>query len=427
MKRALGCITALAFWAAGCAPADPGAGEIYFPQQEPGGPGSVSWSPVDEVRVQVFPHLDRYTQPVGGEPAGSSIRFETPGRCWSYPAFGGPESSGGSSWLTTAAGRELAFSPSSSGLPAWVECDSPATLVREGDVDAIRYAGRFHVSRHPRGLRVVNVIGLEEYLRGVVPAESMPSWDAGALQAQAIAARTFAQYEALVERAKPGYAGIDFDDTIAHQAYLGLSRTHERTDDAIRGTAGRILVSGGGVISAYFAADHAGHSEDAEHVWGRALPYAVGKQEPFEAGLIPESAWHAETTLAKLQAAVGGGKADAAPPARVLVPEGGRWPSGRARIVRFVYADGKTRDHSADQLRSALRLRSTHFELAAGAGGAVRIDGRGNGHGVGLSQWGAQILASRMGWPAERILTFYYTGVRVCREHRGMMTFLRCD
>jgi SpoIID/LytB domain protein len=107
-------------------------------------------------------------------------------------------------------------------------------------------------------------------------------------------------------------------------------------------------------------------------------------------------------------------------PVRTLtVPDALRYPSGRARAVRLALRDGAIFDLDALELRKALQLRSTMFSIE-GNSKQVGFDGRGYGHGVGMSQDGARALSLSKKWTASQILHFYYTGVQICDASRRL-------
>jgi len=116
----------------------------------------------------------------------------------------------------------------------------------------------------------VDVMELEEYLRGVVPQEMPPSWPPEALKAQAVAARCYAERA----RAAPRHAerGMDVCNTICCQAWLPLH--FEATDDAVIGTEGVMARHGGNIITAFYSGHCGGQTVGNEKVWGGSpLPY----------------------------------------------------------------------------------------------------------------------------------------------------------
>lgn len=126
------------------------------------------------------------------------------------------------------------------------------------------------------GLVALNVLALEDYLLGVVPSEVMPSWPEAALEAQAVAARTYAISRMSTNQTQT----YDVYSTIADQAYTGISKEHERTSAAVEATAGQVLTYQGFPITAYFSADAGGYTKDGELPYLRAVP-SFAPESPY--------------------------------------------------------------------------------------------------------------------------------------------------
>jgi cell wall-associated NlpC family hydrolase len=124
----------------------------------------------------------------------------------------------------------------------------------------------------------VLTLDLEEYLRGVVPAEVYASYHAEALKAQAIAARTYAARRISSQTTKP----YDVDDTTATQAYRPHDRLDPRTDAAVRATTGEVLRYGGRLIDAVYTDSNGGRIVSAKERWGSNVPYLVAKNDPYD-------------------------------------------------------------------------------------------------------------------------------------------------
>ena len=146
------------------------------------------------------------------------------------------------------------------------------------------YRGKLTVS--PLGttqVQVVNTVDLESYVDGVVPSESIPSWPAAALQAQAVAARTYA----VAQRPGPTY---DICDTTACQVYGGADIEDARTTAATHATAGQVRTYGGVPISAEFGASNGGWTVSG------GVPYLPAKADPYD-GIDPRSSHSWTSTL----------------------------------------------------------------------------------------------------------------------------------
>ncbi len=268
------------------------------------------------------------------------------------------------------------------------------------------YRGVVELRRTEGGLTVINELDLESYLYGVLKMEINPAWPAEAVKAQAVAARTLA-VASLGRFAREGY---DVRDTTDSQVYGGVTFEDPRATAAVDATRGVLLLYGGQPILAVYHADSGGRTEASENVWGRAYPYLRSVDDPYVAG-SPYERWTLSLPLARLEEAVRAGGLPVRGLRSVEVAEASE--SGRALRVRLSGDEG-TWELSGHRMRLLLGpdvLRSTLFTVRV-EGGVATFEGRGWGHGVGLSQWGARGMALR-GWDFVRILRHYYTGAQV--------------
>jgi len=131
------------------------------------------------------------------------------------------------------------------------------------------YKGSLLVINDKKGLTVVNEIDMENYIKGVVPAEMPTSWNIEAHKAQAIAARSYA----IANMGKRLEYGFDLYDTPQDQNYIGVSAETVQTNKAVEFTHGQVLVYNGVVIPAYYHASAGGSTLSARRVWGNDVPY----------------------------------------------------------------------------------------------------------------------------------------------------------
>jgi stage II sporulation protein D len=154
-----------------------------------------------------------------------------------------------------------------------------------------QYYGSLEFKNIGGSLYTINIINIEQYLRGVVPAESPHSWPIEALKAQAVAARSYALCNI---NSDPGSA-FDVDDTTRFQVYLGKSYYQTETDQAVSQTAGQVVVYGADVVPAYFFSTSGGYTENNENVWGGSpRPYLRGVPSPWETD-SPYWSWSTQT------------------------------------------------------------------------------------------------------------------------------------
>ncbi len=260
------------------------------------------------------------------------------------------------------------------------------------------YRGKVRLMRQGKGVTAVNLVDLEQYLYSVVGGEAYPTWPLEALKAQAVAARTYALYKSTA--ASNQY--YDLDTSIQTQVYKGLETEYLSTQEAVNATESQVLTYNGKYILAAFHSSSGGHTENVEDVWSSPLPYLRGVVDYDQ--LSPVFQWNKSFSPDQLSNLIGGvGKV------RSLIPER-TTPHGRIITLKVV-GDRASKRINASQLREALDLRSTLFTVSLDSG-TFEIDGRGYGHGIGMSQWGTYYLAEQ-GVTYDRILTHYYQNARL--------------
>jgi stage II sporulation protein D len=166
-------------------------------------------------------------------------------------------------------------------------------------------AGHYHGALEFRpspfsGLAVVNVVGLDDYVKGVVPGEMPASWAPEALKAQAVAARSYA-----LATDAGGPVFDQYPDTRS-QVYQGADGQQPSTDAAVQATAGQVLRYHGTIAATYFFSTSGGHTENIENVFYGAQPepYLVGVDDPYD-NLSPKHRWTLNTTTKWLQRRLG--------------------------------------------------------------------------------------------------------------------------
>jgi stage II sporulation protein D len=275
-------------------------------------------------------------------------------------------------------------------------------------VGALQVRGSVEVQSTGSGLRVVNHVGLEDYVAGTLGREIYPGWELETLKAQAVATRTYALHRLGRRRSRAFDLGADTRD----QVYGGADAETPRIRAAVAATRGELLAWRGAPILSAFHATSGGQTASAEEVWGRALPYLTSRAVPDEQD-SPDTYWRAVVTGTTLRRALAplGVRLGAVRQLRVI----DRSASGRARRVRVVGTEGSA-ELSGRELRSALgpeTIRSTLFDVHS-KGGEFVFAGSGHGHGVGMSQWGAEAMAKR-GATYREILAAFYPGATLTR------------
>jgi len=271
-------------------------------------------------------------------------------------------------------------------------------------INGREYWGRLELLRQGDGFAVVNELPLEDYLVGVLRAESDERWPIEALRAQAVVARTYAAYHRRINAAKPYHIVA----STANQQYAGRVPATSPFWEAVRGTDGQILLWEGDLFPAFYHTESGGFTEDPRTVFAaRNMPALRAIRDEF-AGASPHYAWSFQLPLTEMSAALRRTAYDVGAVTAIEVVE--RTPSLRAVWVAVRGTRGVARLRGSD-LRRILgydTFKSTLFAVTVDDR-VVRFTGRGWGHGVGMSQWGAKGMAEQ-GYEAHQILTYYYPG-----------------
>lgn len=260
---------------------------------------------------------------------------------------------------------------------------------------------------------------LERYLTGVVRGEMPASFEMEALRAQAAAERSYVYYQLAAGR-KDAHPDADFcTDHTCCSAYLSETAAREkwggdfapwntRVEQAVSDTDGQVVLYNGRPILAVFHSSSAGRTAAAGDVWSGDLPYLVSVDSPEGEETVPN--YYSTVTFTAAEAKE---KLLAAYPELKLSGTPDRWfgaaaenGSGRVETVSV----GGT-DIEGTELRQIFGLRSACFTVAADSE-SVTFRVTGYGHGVGMSQYGANQLA-REGKTWQEILEWYYTGATV--------------
>lgn len=273
-------------------------------------------------------------------------------------------------------------------------------------LDGRRYRGALELRHKSGGLTAVNIVPVDGYLRSVVPEEMPVDWPAEAIKAQSVAARSFA----LASRGRHASEGYDLCTTTHCQLYTGTAAEKSASNAAIKATRGEVLTYGGKPIEALFHTDSGGMTENSEDVWGSHVPYLrAAKDTPTKT--MPWTKTISRADLERKLAAkghdIGKVRSIALSPLAIGRAAKDRTASGRVKTMTVKGTKG-TATLSGTTWRSLLGLKSTLFDAKL-AKDMVTFTGYGSGHGLGISQWGAERMAAK-GKSYADILHHYYTG-----------------
>lgn len=270
-------------------------------------------------------------------------------------------------------------------------------------------------------LTLVNALPLEEYLYGVVPSEMPASWPIEALKTQAIAARTYV----LSNIGQYSQDGFDILPTTASQVYGGVEEETPVSNQAVNETRGKVVTYNSRLITAYYSSGAGGMTESGLDAWGSNIPYLKPVKDYDQDS--PRFTWYKTINNDEIKSILSKEYlTDIGNIIKISVND--VTSSGRAKTVTFE-GDRGSATIDAKKWRSSAKLSSTFFNVVPVDPGTLvindnlsvptlfRFNGRGFGHGAGMSQWGARSLA-KSGRSSEEILRYYYQGTDIVHIDR---------
>lgn len=341
----------------------------------------------------------------------------------------------GEQWSIERDGRMLRAARADGLHTDWVAGPLVARIADTGLLvaDGKRYRGELQVRASDSGLVIVNRLAIDDYLRGVVPLEIGPRAlaESAAVQAQAVAARSYA----FVHLGAGATVAYDVTSGVLDQVYGGVEAETPIASSAVESTRGLVLKYAGRVVNAPYHSSCGGMTAGPEEVWhSDSVPYLkpvsdrIPGTDRMYCDIAPSFHWTRTWSAADLNAAVArylasytsvpGGNAGMAREVTI----GSRTASGRVGTLTLSTDRGNFVLRGND-IRFVLRspdgtiLNSTLFSVESSIGpdghlAALTLHGMGNGHGVGMCQWGA-IGRARAGQDFRTILATYYPGTTV--------------
>lgn len=252
----------------------------------------------------------------------------------------------------------------------------------------------------------IDVVPLEEYIIGVVAGEMPASFKKEALKAQAVAARSYVMYK-IVNNKKSNY---DVTDTTLNQVYLDDStlkknwknkyeENKKKIESAVEETAYEYITYNGKIADALFFSTSSGYTENSEDVFVSALPYlksVESKWDNISPSYIINKNYNKDDFCKKLQITCTN---------KINIEITDKTKSGRINKLKI-----NNKEFTGKEIVNIFSLKSVKFEIKVTD--KVVITTRGFGHGVGMSQYGAEGMA-RAGYTYDQILKYYYTGVKI--------------
>jgi stage II sporulation protein D len=270
----------------------------------------------------------------------------------------------------------------------------------------ISVSGFVHLVRKGKGFLVINRVDIEEYVKGVVPAEVSSTWHPEMLKAQAVAARTYALYQQMLSATRE----YDVVATVQDQVYRGKQGVDAGILRAVEDTRGLVVTYQDAPIYAAFSSTAAGLTEDAVNVWSKEYPYLKGVECPFDL-MSPYYQWKSSFKIDTLEQNLRQQGFSVGTIATITPVSFSR--GGRVAKLRVLHSGGEL-VLRGEELRKAVGytiIPSTQFAIES-IGRDVVLSGFGAGHAVGMCQWGAKELAE-LGYPFSTILRYYYPGTEL--------------
>lgn len=265
-------------------------------------------------------------------------------------------------------------------------------------VDKIKrnYGGAISFRVNNKKLDIVNRVEMDEYLKGVLPKEMSPSFPMESLKAQALCSRSFAinNYNKFIKN------GYNLDDTTRSQVYYGKDVEEKTTNKAVEETIGQVIKYDGKVAETIFCASSGGYTVASSEAWGgNSVPYLISKEDPYSV-----HPWKYELKNSDLK------KLNLTDVFSVSLDYNN---SNRVNNLTFSTSKGDVKIKATDFRKKIGNtiIKSTLFDVNV-IGNKVFVSGKGYGHGVGMSQYGAVEMAKK-GSNYKDIIGFYFPGTNI--------------
>lgn len=265
-------------------------------------------------------------------------------------------------------------------------------------VDKIKrnYGGAISFRVNNKKLDVVNRVEIDEYLKGVLPKEMSPSFPMESLKAQALCSRSFAinNYNKFIKK------GYNLDDTTSSQVYYGKDVENKSTNKAVEDTLGQVIKYNGEVAETIFCASSGGYTVASSEAWGgNSVPYLIAQEDPYSV-----HPWKYELKDSDLK------KLNLSDVFSVSLDYNN---SNRVNNLTFSTSKGDVKIKATDFRKKIGNtiIKSTLFDVNV-IGNKIFVSGKGYGHGVGMSQYGAVEMAKK-GSNYKDIIEFYFPGTNI--------------
>lgn len=273
------------------------------------------------------------------------------------------------------------------------------------------YIGTLEVYDGSGSLLVVNELYLEAYLVGIINNEISAKWPGDVVKTQAVIARTYA----LNQKRKRAGELYHIEGSILGQVYSGVDTEDAEALRAVRSTHGEILAYNGEPALTVYHSNAGGMTDSAKDVWSMDYPYLKSVESPFDNDSRTLT-WDFALSAGSLRKLLSGSGYNIGEPADIYPEDTTR--SGRVRVLVIKDADGRRVRLTGEDFRKIVgysAIKSALFKVER-SGDIFIFKGRGSGHGVGLSQWGAKGMSEK-GYSYREILRHFYPGTSLLRAY----------
>lgn len=273
------------------------------------------------------------------------------------------------------------------------------------------FRGAIEVAEGKDNLLAINELYLESYLVGIINNEISSRWPMDVIKTQAVIARTYALYN----RSKRPDGPYHVEGSVMGQVYSGAGAEDDAASRAVRETRGEILTFSGEPALTVYHSNAGGMTDSSKDVWERYYPYLLSVESRYDSA-APQFLWEFSLPAASFgellkKHGFAVGSPEEVNPVTVT-------KAGRIKTVSITDREGRKIKVSGEDLRKMVGyniLKSTIFEVKR-TGELFVFKGKGSGHGVGLSQWGAKGMAED-GYSYREILNHYYPGTDLERAY----------
>jgi stage II sporulation protein D len=269
------------------------------------------------------------------------------------------------------------------------------------------YQGYLKLKKSGEKINVINVLTIEDYLKGVLPKEVNSNWEIEALKAQAVVSRTYI----IANLNKHSNQGFDICSTTHCQVYGGLECQTNSTEQAIKETKGEVLMYDGKFAQTVFHANCSGHTDDPKYIWNwKDTPAYLKGVKCGYCYNAPHNKWEHVLDMNFIIKKLADKKIGRIKKIKIK----GKTFSGAAKDLEIIHSYGKL-ILNAYQFRlvvDAWKLKSHFFSSIETNANKIYFKGRGWGHKVGLCQWGAKGMAEK-GKTYCEILSHFYPGTKI--------------